>query len=794
MRRLVIALACLAGAAHADLLVLPPSVERAGVIEGRYIVEPRRTGTEILRLEWTDALGRLVARTSETIALQGVGAIPVRLDASRAVAMDNRVRATLGDSVAEARFIARPAPGWEDFRVIMYQDHARSRLASLAAVGVDGVRVMGRRIPFTPPDIAPSIADARAVDLRWYVENIATDFYSPYHMWTPEHPTEVHFRFLEAQRRHAADPADLAVFERTPSLSDPAWQARIASRLADTARAHGDFRPYYYSLGDEPGIADLAAAWDFDRSPVALADFRAWLRARHADLAALNAAWGSRFAAWDDLMPEGTNAAMARTDGNYAAWNAHKEFMDERFADALRMGRAALHDADPTALAGIEGGQIPGWGGWDYARVAPAVDVMEIYPAGENVDIARDMNPGLITLTTLSGAGPADRRQAWRAVLQGAAGMILWDEGGGMVAADGGPGPWAASLQPIFTELAGGLGAWLIAHPPERAPVAVLYSPASFRLSWLLQHRAEGDAWTRRTSEIENQDTEVRVAMRQAASDLASLGLPPRWMTETHINAGALARRGIKLIILPHALALSDATLATLRAYIAGGGAVLTDGPAGTHDEQLRPRIGPVALGQPLLGSGRRAVIAAAYADQSPLRVAASAAAAPTITLRGDDGIWVIGALAGHDATSIPDAPAEIDIPTGLFVRDLRADGPWRPSGPLLLKLDAEGPALFAIARTPPPAPTLPPLHTIGAGETAVIALGPAAPGTVLHIEVRDPAGRRARIYSGNIVLKDGRADWAIPFALDDPPGEWSITLQDPIGGGRASGTVLVGR
>ena len=81
------------------------------------------------------------------------------------------------------------------------------------------------------------------------------------------------------------------------------------------------------------------------------------------------------------MQPETTIQAMRRTDGNFAAWADFKAWMDVAFADALRRGTDAVHAADPNALAAIEGAQIPGWGGYDYTRLAHAVDVMEIYDA-----------------------------------------------------------------------------------------------------------------------------------------------------------------------------------------------------------------------------------------------------------------------------------------------------------------------------------------------------------------------------------------------------------------------------
>ena len=101
---------------------------------------------------------------------------------------------------------------------------------------------------------------------------------------------------------------------------------------------------------------------------------RGWLRRQYGTLDALNAEWGTHFATWDDVRPETTIQAMRRTDGNFAAWADFKAWMDVAFADALRRGTDAVHAADPHALAAIEGGQIPGWGGYDYTRLAHAVD------------------------------------------------------------------------------------------------------------------------------------------------------------------------------------------------------------------------------------------------------------------------------------------------------------------------------------------------------------------------------------------------------------------------------------
>src|SRR5262249_3689291 len=158
-------------------------------------------------------------------------------------------------------------------------------------------------------------------------------------------------------------PADWRAFFRDPSLSDEAWQKKIRDRLTAVVKDQSRHTPLYYSLGDETGIGDLAAYWDFDLSEASLRSMREWLRAQYGTLLALNRQWGTAYTNWERVRPETTDEAMRRTDDNYSAWADFKAWMDIAFARALRMGAGAVHAADRKALAGIEGGQVPGWGG-----------------------------------------------------------------------------------------------------------------------------------------------------------------------------------------------------------------------------------------------------------------------------------------------------------------------------------------------------------------------------------------------------------------------------------------------
>src|SRR5436309_15603681 len=77
-------------------------------------------------------------------------------------------------------------------------------------------------------------------DLRFYLENIATDFYSSYHRWSGDRPEN--WRFLEAKQRYWKNPLDLAAIIREPSLSDRRWLEVVSARLASNVRVLTTYR------------------------------------------------------------------------------------------------------------------------------------------------------------------------------------------------------------------------------------------------------------------------------------------------------------------------------------------------------------------------------------------------------------------------------------------------------------------------------------------------------------------------------------------------------------------------
>src|SRR5215467_11875052 len=832
-------------------IVLPaPALDRDVQIQARYRIDAPTTGRGTLIVTWTDVYSRLIEQRSIPVDVRGGLDVAFPLDLRRAVAMQNRltVRLSLAANAnaargvrkeqAEMSFIARPIrQGWWDYQIIMWQPQTAEQYATLKKIGITAGAVVYRNSTQPPPEALLQN------DLRWYVENIATDFYSAYHRLLPDRPKN--WKFLEAKRLHDKDPSSKEAFKRDPSLSDPEWLTAIGERLAATARSNAPYRPLFYNLGDEPGIADLSAFWDFDYSPHSLAGFRAWLCGRYGTLAALNRQWGSSYASWDAIMPGGTTEAMQRADQNYSSWSDFKEWMDVVFARALQVGMDAVHSVDPAAYVAIEGAQQPGWGGYDYARLSAVLDVIEPYNIGGNVELIRSLNPRTIILTTASAQGPGEKHRVWRELLHGSRGLILWDARSEFVRPDGRLGPRGVDAEPYFTEIRRGPGAIVINSRRPPAPIAVLYSPRSLRLEWMDEQGPKGEAWTKRSASSD-EDGPLRWRRESLSRLLEDLGRPCRFVTSEEVERGDLAKRGYRVLILPHALSLGDREAQAVRTFVEHGGVLVADGAPGMYDEHGRrlstPRLleffGPPMVGlitERRFGRGRAIYVNAdvtryardrLMAQEPELhrtmgRILESALGAPEFRVTDPSGQPVVGVeiqafrngaltLLAIQSNPEPDIGSmdgasnkrfeaarslQVTWRGERFVSSVRAARPLGKRARLSIDLDPYEPVLLTLSPQPLPRLTVTGPRRLGLGETGVYRLaleGSPAAVHVVRVDVVDPAGRRVPQYSGNLLAPRGRASLTLPLALNDPPGKWTVQATDVLSGQVRSSVVNV--
>jgi len=822
----VVLITVASGSAFADQIIPPaPVLDRDRPAEFVYRMDEPATGSGTLAIEWTDSYGRIIERRAIHFAAAHVSSLTFPLDLRRAVAMRNEVRAHLvlrsggeagarntRESDARLSFIAAPPDDpWSHYQIIMWQRRSAREYAALKALGVTAGMVYAADKDAPEEAINTQIGPLLKADMRWYVENIATDFYAAYHRWSPSHP--VNWRFLEVKERHRENPSDLTAFVRSPSLSDPQWLKRIGDRITKTVALHRLYKPLYYSLGDETGIADLSAFWDFDMSRYSLDGMRAWLKSRYGSLAALNREWGSHFARWAQIMPMTTSEAMRRTDDNFSGWAEFKEWMDIAFARALKTGRHAAHAVDPAAYVAIEGAQIPGWGGYDYTQLAKAVDVIELGDFGQNMEIIRSLNPRMVMLTTSADPAAHGAHRLWHELFRGSRGLILWDPKGDFVGEDGTPKARGRSAARYFHEVESGLGDLLVNSRRRVEPVAMLYSPQSLRIQWLLDNRPKGEAWSKRDAEAEYEDNAIRSSMRAYSAALEHMGFQYAMLSPELIERGDLARKGYRVLILPHAIALSSAAADKIRDFVRQGGVVIADGEPGAFDRHGRKRarspLSDLFAGPPPVQGGEqsRAIYLGAPAEPSEefsrrlSRILEEVKIQPPFPLGSSDGavrdvethifdngdVSIIALERDPDGSTTHNSAAtdeggeaiSIALPHRSFVYDVRRRRTLGETDRIELKLSSAEPAIYAVSKAELPGLIISVTNRIEAGETASMTLAfrrhSPAMHDVLHIEIIDPTGRVVPYYSRNLVLGSGPATVTVPIAYSDPPGRWTM-------------------
>jgi len=583
-----------------------PSPSVGILVKGPEAFVKAATGSYVLM----DELGREVDRgTLKSGALKPTenGWWRFEVRTAHAVGVEHILTLTLSRSPAQSverttAFRITRDPAWKRWIALVHAPYSGQPWTELSRHGIRGG--MGYRMH------AERYAELKVAGVPFYVENVARQFLSRYH--------SQHGLWDETNAKIEKAPGEHTALAREPSFCHGAFGEAYAKELRRHAEHYLGEPVLFFSLAAEPSVTRLSAAGYFDFHPESLREFRRWLeRNVYGTLKTLNQYWDTSFSAWDDVTPMTTPEARLRLrDGihNYAPWCDFRAFMDHVFAKTLKDGANELRKFNPGAQAGITGALGPSaFGGWDWTRLAGALDVVEAYDIGQARALWRDLAPGkpalaMIPLSTQPSLWDDARRSLWNTALDGGPrGALLWDECSRedgksarvLLDREGRPTSAAETLRPTLRELDGPLGLLLATARRTRPMVGLLYSPASVRLHWLFESdRLHGEAWpnawARDTSAERRESPQYR--LRESwAKILSDLGMPWRFVSSAEVEAGVLSKpdAGFKALVLPRAVALSDAEAEKIRAFAEAGGCVVADACCGHFDEHGRKRKTP---------------------------------------------------------------------------------------------------------------------------------------------------------------------------------------------------------
>ncbi|MBV8858037.1 MAG: beta-galactosidase trimerization domain-containing protein [Acidobacteria bacterium] len=384
---------------------------------------------------------------------------------------------------------------------------------------------------------------------------------------------------------------DKTFLRRTPSFDDPAFMRSLTDIARATARNKARYQMDYYFVGDEGSLTSYGDPFDFDWSPHALAEFRAWLRGEYKTLDALNREWKSSFKSWDEVVPSTTDEA--RKANNFAPWADHRTYMEVSFARAYQRVRDAVREGDPDGHVAVSGTQATNaYNGADWARLDRVIDDFLSYDGGNQWDMHRSFaKPGAMIgfWTGYGSRGLSVENAIWTAAAQNVLHPnVFWMYS--FLDPDMTHSESARDMGAAFKSLRfEGVGKLLMESARQQDGVAIHYSMSSIHAATILgYHQRRGDE--EEGAKVEeavsfpgDRDGWVRVTK--------DLGLQFDFVSSEQVEQGGLSSGKYKVLVLPLSLALSEEELKSIEAFARGGGTVIADAGAGVTDEHCAWRI-----------------------------------------------------------------------------------------------------------------------------------------------------------------------------------------------------------
>ena len=814
-----------------------PVFDVGDTIEVVIVGEAADKGTAVL-VKWIDSYSRLVAQEKATLGDDGKA--KVRFPVTAVVSTGNRIDVLAGDKplcdpvvFACSPQDARPARDWY---TCPWAAYPASRGDALRSVGCNGQRGFG-----TEENRVHELDTIIANDLRYYVDEL--DKVQPKELRYFTVYKKVPALYDQAMKPFYArwekdGVADHSLLVRKDCLSDPDTLARMDEMVKKVVSWHAPYRPLWYNMQDEGGMAAQNQKNQFCYCKFCLAGLRKWLKEQYTTLDALNEAWGTTFASWDVVEPM-TSAEILKRDGGrpvaekkLGPFCDHRAYMDIVMLNGLAHCRAEGRKYDPQGLFGMTGTQEPSpWPGFDYSLLPTVLDIAHYYDNANNEMVRSFAARNGKRLFPYPGwfAGAKRCRYDWYFLFHGGVVTGLWDPDQKLLDKDGRPTAKALGIKDTWLELQRGIGRLFINAQRDDDPAAIYFSQPSLRVK-----AVNGDAWP-----IPQPTWDQNGAVRA----LQDNGVESDFVAYWEVEKGLLAKGNFKLLVMLDTVAMSDDEVRAVKQWVAAGGVLVTDSRAALLDQHGRGRaksaLADLVEGKPdessaqfdlfTAGKGKVVVMKVTLGDYAKDRVnngdsvaTVKAAAAKWIDLAGlkarfpvldasgkqahgpaavtfTDGparyvavFWNTGGVDGKDAEN-PGSftkPADVKVVLGspaMHKYNIRAGKYLGLAESETVTLDPIAPQCFALLPYKVAGVDVSVPAQAAAGQAVAVKLAVKAeaeqPVTfarhVLRVDVLGPDGAVRTCYSRNIETEAGKAAMSIPLALNDAAGTWVVRVKD---------------
>ncbi|NRA40279.1 MAG: hypothetical protein HRU15_19200 [Planctomycetes bacterium] len=232
-----------------------------------------------ITIEWLDSKGRICERLQEKIVGPSAKHQTV-LHIKSPIGYHHSIRVYVNDilqAVSKSFIIEYPyEKEWKDYRATVWAHYDKAYAPLLREAGVTASIWSGE--------------NGTAADMELYPDNILYETFAYYHKRRDEHG--------KMKELWEGKPEKRTVHHRRPSLTDSGSYDKVRERLENVLPKVKHYRPMFYNLADEIGIADQSAVSDLDWEYSNRTAWRVWLQKKYRDLNALNAQWGTDYDSW----------------------------------------------------------------------------------------------------------------------------------------------------------------------------------------------------------------------------------------------------------------------------------------------------------------------------------------------------------------------------------------------------------------------------------------------------------------------------------------------------------------
>ena len=371
------------------------------------------------------------------------------------------------------------------------------------------------------------------------------------------------------QKERWLETNDKTHLHRKPCLNnDEFWAENHTAVLKNVARQK-KYGPIAYFAQDEGSLTCYSDELDFCFCPDCMKGLQAWLKEQYGTLDALNVSWKTAYTDWAQAEP--LTREEARLAGVWTSWADHRSFMEITYTNAYKNMRSYIKEVDENGEVRMSGCQAStAYTGNDYDLLHQYVRYFEAYPVGGQYEFHRSFKQPDTILGGWFGYGSqgvSARNSVWNAVFHGLTlCSIFWEYA--ILNHDFTYSQSARDFGAVFAEIKqSGIGKLLLyAAQQDTLGVALHYSMASVHAANIADKKTffekNRDAWS---------------------GLLEDVGAQYRYVSTRQIEAGALAS-GVKFLILPCSMAITDKEAAAIEAFVQAGGIVLGDVQTGLLD------------------------------------------------------------------------------------------------------------------------------------------------------------------------------------------------------------------